>query len=740
MAGSNAAHAFLTAFLSRTQHNFRRLAPDTKSTAQTEVCATEPVPQDRCFYGSTRVLSSGYFDTTNLYKDSRRGNLAMARERRPEIFCIASGYEMASETITQTNAAAPGGAKPQPVAMEIPVTVNGASTVAGSDKRQPFSEATQTVLVFGSGAVVRLAAAVGPGQLLFVTNEKSKQEVVCQVVKTKQNGNGAGYVELKFTEVTTDFWGIRAPANGGAATPSAAPAIEVNGALTKSREQQLADAKSAMPAAAKPDSPPVAPAIPVVAPDVVAPAPANEIQTAPVVPAQPPATPKVPTLSEFLTHGSNGLELKARDTQQSQRSENREGPASVLIEEKSAGGQAKPPQASNQHDNKPSLSVALGVSSSPAPGSASFDLSADLPAEEVKIPSWLEPLARNAATAEAKLSEPAATEASNVELHADEKSPVSASVDAAEEYEVAPLVLGEGRAPNFGTSLPLGSETGRSGKGLKIALVAVVLALAAVAAWYWFVNQAPKVSAGGFGTVTDNNPASIPAPAANNYPSETTSAGATTNTISSKTNFAAAPPQPAAAITAPSRSSGSGASANTASAINAKSVVPSSTLTNSPEEEVAEPVKKATLGQVRLAAPKVTRNEGAAETGAADPGLALNGVAPTDTSSLSLLTNKSKGPAAPLPVGGDVKVATLISSVPPVYPQMARTQRVSGAVTIDALIDVNGRVSATRVISGPALLHDAAMSAVKQWKYQPATLNGVPTATHLTVTVQFKLQ
>src|SRR5262247_3764255 len=135
------------------------------------------------------------------------------------------------ETSGQTNTGAPVSAKPQPVAMEIPVTVNGASTVAGSEKREPFSETTQTVLVFGSGAVIRLAATVGPGQLLFVTNEKSKQEVVCQVVKTKQNGNGVGYVELKFTEATTDFWGIRAAGNAaGSATP-AAPSIAVPGAV-----------------------------------------------------------------------------------------------------------------------------------------------------------------------------------------------------------------------------------------------------------------------------------------------------------------------------------------------------------------------------------------------------------------------------------------------------------------------------------------------------------------------------
>src|SRR5262249_46768454 len=157
-----------------------------------------------------------------------------------------------------------------------------------------------------------------------------------------------------------------------------------------------------------------------------------------------------------------------------------------------------------------------------------------------------------------------------------------------------------------------------------------------------------------------------------------------------------------------------------------------------PEEAkvvVEEPAKKPTLGEVRLAAPKITRGAADPETGTADPGLVVTSVTAADSSGASMLANKGKGPAAPLPVGGDVKAAKLISSVPPVYPQMARTQRVSGNVTIDALIDGTGRVTATNVLSGPALLHDAATNAVRQWKYQPATLNGVPTATHLTVTV-----
>ncbi len=657
---------------------------------------------------------------------------------------------MASETIGQANAATPGGTKPQPVAMEIPVTVNGARTVAGSEKREPFSEATQTVLVFGSGAVIRLAAAVGPGQLLFVTNEKSKQEVVCQVVKTKQNGNAAGYVELKFTEATTDFWGIRTPGNVAGSAVPAVPSVGAIGAPTKSLEQKLTDLISATPAATQPSSVQI-PALPaaVVAPSVPPAAQpaaqANEIPAAPAVPAQPP-TSKVPTLSEFLTHGSHGLELKARDKQQVEKIEYRETATAVLAEEKPVSAPSAASPVSNEHDHKPSLSVALGVSQSPAPGSASFDLSADLPAEEVKIPAWLEPLARNAAAmeskpGEAKTSEASVTDASGVEQHVEEKVPTSGLSAPVDEHEATPVFGGEGRAPNFGTSLALDSQADTStssGKGLKIALAIAALLIAAAAAWYWFVNQASKVSASGIGTVAESNPASIPAPGATASESEPARSSA-----ANSGNFSATPAsQPTTTALPTMRPNGSSPSGNVSNATTVtKNAASAKNLADSPEEVVAEePAKKPMLGEVRLSAPKVTRSAAGSENGTPDPGLAINGVSAADSSGISILANKGKGPAAPLPIGGDVKVAKLISSVPPVYPQMARTQRVGGDVTIDALIDVNGRVTTTRVLSGPALLHDAATNAVKQWKYQPATLNGVPTATHLTVTVQFKLQ
>src|SRR5260370_36324074 len=112
-----------------------------------------------------------------------------------------------------TTLSADSAVKQQPVALEVPVTVNGVRAVEGSEKREPFSETTKTVLVFGNGAVIRLSSSVAPGQLLFLTNEKTKKEVDCQVVKSKNYRNVSGYVELEFTESVVGFWGMRFPSD-----------------------------------------------------------------------------------------------------------------------------------------------------------------------------------------------------------------------------------------------------------------------------------------------------------------------------------------------------------------------------------------------------------------------------------------------------------------------------------------------------------------------------------------------
>jgi protein TonB len=87
-----------------------------------------------------------------------------------------------------------------------------------------------------------------------------------------------------------------------------------------------------------------------------------------------------------------------------------------------------------------------------------------------------------------------------------------------------------------------------------------------------------------------------------------------------------------------------------------------------------------------------------------------------------------------------VKPASLIHQVNPVYPPIARQTHVQGIVVMEATIDKDGEIDSLRVISGHPLLNQAAVDAVKQWKYRPATLNSEPVDVVTTITVTFTLQ
>jgi protein TonB len=71
---------------------------------------------------------------------------------------------------------------------------------------------------------------------------------------------------------------------------------------------------------------------------------------------------------------------------------------------------------------------------------------------------------------------------------------------------------------------------------------------------------------------------------------------------------------------------------------------------------------------------------------------------------------------------------------------LARQARVAGTVRVEASIGKDGKVKSVRAISGPPLLKRAAEDAVRQWKYQPGMLNGVPTEVTTQVDVGFTLQ
>jgi TonB family protein len=713
--------------------------------------------------------------------------------------------------------------KQQPVALEVPVSVNGARTVEGSAKREPFSETTKTVLIFGSGAVIRLASSVAPGQLLFLTNEKTKKEVVCQVVKSKNYRNVSGYVELEFTESVIGFWGMRFPSDRlGAAPQSTMTPLPAVGS----------QAATAVPVAPRPVSPVVVPPPANGAPKILESKPAAPAFTAlptpvteiPVAPKLEPPVSQVPATPASLMPELpvNAVPLKPTGPISSTFDLPRTPEAHASIFAPSAQASAAPPvvdvkslfeepvpsfieppppdplallaaadaetEALKRHtarlqeqlsslmfSDKTTEKPASAPPPAPVPviaESKPFDPFAEIlqfanktgpapvkPAEpvkitpsaassvlddeELKIPSWLEPLARNAAA-------PSSTS----ELIDREKAKRLAEQSTLDEIAPETTVdLGEGhtpelQAPNFGSDLnfeltqPSSESAGprKSGRGLLYAAIAAgILLLAGAGVWYFRQQSSNAVAATRpspvasepVGSSQGSNSSSLPTNSREPLqPSSSTQNNAPllTNSNVSKLDSAGISPVAVNGKQSSSNSTSAGTVVNLASS-----------------EPVAAAPRKPSLGEVRLATPKVTKRGSSGDNAESDAGLAFSGdEADSNHAALGagLASNSSQpaAPAAALPVGGDVKQARLLASVPPSYPVLAKTQHISGDVRVDALIDANGHVTTMKVVSGPTLLHQAAMDALRQWKYQPATLNGNAVPMHLTVTIQFRLQ
>jgi len=88
---------------------------------------------------------------------------------------------------------------------------------------------------------------------------------------------------------------------------------------------------------------------------------------------------------------------------------------------------------------------------------------------------------------------------------------------------------------------------------------------------------------------------------------------------------------------------------------------------------------------------------------------------------------------------GDIKPPRLIKQVNPVYPQVARKAHVEGTVILEAKTDKEGNVVDTRILRSIPVLDQAAIDAVKQWKYEPLLIDGKPRKVLFTVTVRFVL-
>jgi len=497
--------------------------------------------------------------------------------------------------------------RPQPVCIEVPVTVHCGCLSTDSLKREPFSESTRTIIVFSNGAVLRLKTAVNPGQSIILTNEHTGKKVLCHVVKSKTYQNVAGYIELQFTEPTVGFWGILFPGDG-------------------SESQRAPGAAGVSQAASRPQPP------------------AASNTTSPVV----------------STHSSAAGSINPR-----------------MLSPKAPGAE---------------YSSALGSVSTPLAQ----------PPHAVLIQPKVVPLSH--AEEHSSIAEPVV-----FPLEREAATPAPPAATPREDAEIAAFI---GRLMFDEPKTESAQATPR--RSPLIALIAAELLLVAMAGggWYWW-HKRVRVTAPNLFPQSANVATSMSVlPPANTR---------TTPLVSS--------PVPEALKTVEASGHSSAPAENPA---------------ESREAPNAASKKPAAISHSRLSRPHAKRRASLAKVPEAPEGIDS---APEVSSRVSaeglsaLIAGSGLQPAAPKPerpIGGEVKAARLISSVPPAYPPLARSQGVEGDIALDALIDETGRVTKIKTISGPELLQQAAAAAVRQWKYEPAALDGKAVPMHLTVTVKFR--
>jgi len=98
--------------------------------------------------------------------------------------------------------------KPNMIAREVAVQAMGVPPEKNELERTLFDETTASLLVCETGGVIRLSAAVRPGQLLVLRNVEAKREVVAQVLRKRAYKPTICYVELDFVEAAPRFWGM----------------------------------------------------------------------------------------------------------------------------------------------------------------------------------------------------------------------------------------------------------------------------------------------------------------------------------------------------------------------------------------------------------------------------------------------------------------------------------------------------------------------------------------------------
>ncbi|MHB8542354.1 MAG: energy transducer TonB [Candidatus Acidiferrales bacterium] len=575
------------------------------------------------------------------------------------------------------------------IGLDVAVRIHGSQVAAvvleSTEHVEPFEEDTTTMIVFPRGAVVKLRARVRAGHAIVLTNLATKQTALCRIIQVNTAPNIAHYVKLEFIQPTPGFWGVHFPSDPlPSARPQEIPASVSAPVPPAAKSEKLAEPAAQMKPA---QSPHVASgtAVPV----------APVLHAAPSAEAQPVAAkPPVREVTKSIIP--------------------RDLPLSVLSSEYGSARHGQEENIVSLASSSFSAERTAVNQTKPAPPAPKAT-----PKRETRAAAFEQPIFDSLTTQEEVFPREEPATHADSERHANP----GASRKAISGVDYSSLLQ------------PASAPKRRSSALLFAAAAVVVLAFVAAGAMYMRRNPARTTrTASEVPASASSQPASQPA-AVTPSPVETSSVSAPRS--------ASDQAQPSAAVAEPTPARHANSVAAEPTSNSRKSAASAS------HPIISTGVADIYAGDLR-ARPQITRRA-AAHVAAPMPDLtapASRGItASAGGNALGSLvsggahsTLVAPAPPKPAPVqGGNVQLPRLISSIAPAYPQLAAANHVEGDVKIQAQIDASGRVTSTKVISGPILLRGAAMNAVRRWKYSPAMLDGKPITTQYAVTVRFHL-
>lgn len=252
---------------------------------------------------------------------------------------------------------------------------------------------------------------------------------------------------------------------------------------------------------------------------------------------------------------------------------------------------------------------------------------------------------------------------------------------------------------SFGTLDAVAGEP-RKSSGSKMIVVSalVVVVIAAGGGWYFFKTHRSSTSTSTQVAQQQQNPGP-PAPAAAQNPPVTS----------------VAPP-----VTTPANTITSTNAANTKAS--APERAENKRNDSKKREQEAEPPAPTTVA-LDSGPSKIARSAPVDQSPEVSPTL---GVAGGSSSGLASLARPDADSKPSMLAQSDLVNSKAIHTVPAVYPEMAKSRRISGTVIVKVTVTKDGKTRNPVFLSGPVIFRDAAFDAVKQWLFKPAELNGQP--------------